>query len=59
MSQPVNLNRFKKQKARADKKTRANENAVKFGRNKAEKNAEKTTAEKSARFVDDHKRDPQ
>ena len=37
MSTPVNLNRFRKAKARADKKARAEENAVKFGLSKSDK----------------------
>lgn len=37
MSEIVNFNKFRKEKARADKKARADENAVKFGRTKAEK----------------------
>jgi hypothetical protein len=57
MSQPVNLNRFRKQKARAEKKARADENAVKFGRTKAEKDLDKAQADKAARDLDGHKRD--
>ncbi len=56
MAEPVNLNRFKKQKARADKLVRADQNAVKFGRTKVEKTADQTTADKAKRHVDDHKR---
>ncbi len=37
MSTPVNLNRFRKAKARADKKARAEENAIKFGLSKSDK----------------------
>lgn len=58
MAEPVNLNRFRKQKARAEKKARADENAVKFGRSKPEKQRDKTQAEKAARHIDGHKRDP-
>jgi len=58
MAQPVNLNRFRKDKARADKKARADENAVKFGRTKAEKDAEKARADKARRELDGHRRDP-
>ncbi|MEG3617429.1 DUF4169 family protein [Magnetovibrio sp. PR-2] len=42
MSDVVNLNKFRKTKARADKDKRASENRVKFGRTKAEKQAENT-----------------
>ena len=34
---PVNLNRYRKEKAKADAKTRADANAVKHGRTKAER----------------------
>ena len=37
MSKPVNLNRFRKAKARAEKKARAEENTVKFGLLKSDK----------------------
>ena len=37
MSEPMNLNKFRKAKARAEKPVRAAQNAVKFGRNKAQK----------------------
>jgi hypothetical protein len=57
MSEPVNLNRFRKQKARAEKKARADENAVKFGRTKAEKQRDTAEREKSIRHIDDHKRE--
>jgi hypothetical protein len=57
MSQPVNLNRFRKQKARAEKKARADENAVKFGRTRAEKDLDKAQADKAARDLDGHKRE--
>ena len=40
MAEPVNLNRFRKQKARAERKARADENAVKHGRTKAQKSLE-------------------
>ncbi|SFM17061.1 DUF4169 family protein [Shimia aestuarii] len=57
MSEPVNLNRFRKQKARADKKARADQNAIKFGRTKVEKQRDKAEAEKASRHIDGHKRD--
>ncbi len=56
MSEPVNLNRFKKTKARADKKARADQNAVSFGRTKAQKSLDKATSEKSKRDLDGKKR---
>ncbi|WP_158968299.1 DUF4169 family protein [Chachezhania sediminis] len=57
MSEPVNLNRFRKEKARADRKARADENAVKFGRTKAEKSRDKAEAEREERRLDAHRRD--
>ncbi|MFU8866120.1 MAG: DUF4169 family protein [Rhodobacterales bacterium] len=58
MSTPVNLNRVRKQKARVEEKARANENAVKFGRSKAQKEAEKAQAEAAARLLDQHRKEP-
>ena len=57
MATPVNLNRFRKAKARAGKKARADENSVKFGRSKAEKELEKARAEKAVTSIDQHKLD--
>lgn len=53
----VNLNKARKTKARADRKARADENAVKFGRSKCEKRIERARADKSARDHDAQKRD--
>ena len=52
MAEPVNLNRYRKAKARADKKARADENAVKFGRSKAERDLARARAEKARRELD-------
>lgn len=57
MSKVVNLNKARKARARSDRKTRADENAVKFGRSKAEKLKSRTELEKSARDLDSHKRE--
>jgi hypothetical protein len=57
MSKPVNLNRFRKQKARAEKKARADQNAVAHGRSKAEKDLDKARNVQNIRRLDDHKRD--
>lgn len=54
MSKPVNLNRFRKQKARAEKKARADENAAKFGRGKAQKKLEQMRSEKARKRLDGH-----
>ena len=55
MAEPVNLNRVRKEKARAAKKARANRNAVKFGRSKAEKDLEQARTDKTTRDLDGHK----
>ncbi|WP_170425067.1 DUF4169 family protein [Ruegeria arenilitoris] len=57
MGKPVNLNRFRKEKARSENKARANQNAVAFGRTKAEKNADKLRQEKQKRDLDGHELD--
>jgi hypothetical protein len=57
MEKPVNLNRYRKDKARADKKARADRNAVKFGRTKAQKDAEKAETARVAQLFDGHKQD--
>ena len=58
MSTVTNLNKFRKQKARQDKRAQAAENTVKFGRSRAEKDAEKARADKASRDLDGHKREP-
>ncbi|MCI5094918.1 MAG: DUF4169 family protein [Rhodobacteraceae bacterium] len=55
MSNVTNLNQFRKQKAKANKKREADRNAVKFGRTKAEKDLDKARASKAARTLDGHK----
>jgi hypothetical protein len=57
MNTPVNLNQFRKQKARAEKRARADENAVKFGRSKEQKSLEKARADKAARDLEGKKRE--
>ena len=58
MSAPVNLNRFRKAKARAEKSTRAVENSVKFGRSKAQKRLQETKNAAQVQHLDQHKCDP-
>ena len=57
MSDPVNLNRFRKAKAKAEAKVQAAENRVKFGRAKAEKSLADARRDKAARDLDGKKRD--
>ncbi|MEN8660401.1 DUF4169 family protein [Marivita sp.] len=52
MSNVTNLNQFRKTKARSDKRAKADENAVKFGRTKVQKDLEKAQAEKAKRDLD-------
>lgn len=58
MTAPVNLNRFRKARAKADDKARAAENRVAFGRTKAEKDLADARREKAARALDAKKREP-
>ena len=57
MSKPVNLNRFRNEKARAKKRARADENAAKHGRTKAQKELEKSRNIKDLRDLSQHERD--
>ncbi|MDE2229522.1 MAG: DUF4169 family protein [Alphaproteobacteria bacterium] len=49
MTEPINLNSFRKAKRRDVEKKQAAENRVAFGRTKAEREAERLKAEKAAR----------
>lgn len=53
----VNLTRARKARARDDKRAKAEANAAKFGRTRAEKLAEAQAAEKAARHLDQHRRE--
>ncbi|WP_425082838.1 DUF4169 family protein [Ruegeria profundi] len=57
MGKPVNLNRYRKEKARAEKKARADQNAVAFGRSKAEKQVVQLQKDKQNRDLDNHELD--
>jgi hypothetical protein len=56
MAEPINLNRARKAKARADAKVQAANNRAKFGIAKAEKVASKLEAERLRRALDQTKR---
>ena len=58
MSEPVNLNKFRKTKARAEKSARAARNAVKFGRSNAQKRLQETENAAEVQHLDQPKRDP-
>lgn len=53
----VNLNKVRKARARDARKARAAENAVKFGRTRAEKTLDKSDTDRAARDLDGHRRD--
>ncbi len=57
MSEIVNLNRFRKAKARAAERERASENAVKFGRSKLEKSRDKAEKTAEQQRLDGHQLD--
>ena len=57
MAEIINLNKARKAKARVDKSMRAEENRVRFGRTRAQKQAEAAETAKVARLLDESKRD--
>ena len=57
MAEIVNLRQARKQKARAEKEARANENRIAFGRTKAEKNLSQAEQDLARSRLDSHKRD--
>ncbi len=57
MGKPVNLNRYRKEKARAEKKARADQNSVAFGRSKAEKEVLQKQQDKQRSDLDNHELD--
>ena len=58
MAQPVNLNRFRKGKARAEDKARADHNAALHGSSKAQKELDHARAEKAKRDLDGARKKP-
>ncbi|MFL5158344.1 MAG: DUF4169 family protein [Microvirga sp.] len=56
MAEIINLRQARKQKARAEKEARANENRVAFGRTKAEKNLSQAEQDLAKNRLDSHKR---
>lgn len=55
--EPVNLNKVRKAKARAEKEQRAQENRIKHGRTKAEKARDKMQVKQQKDAIDQNKRD--
>lgn len=54
----VNLNRARKARAKAAGKAKADANAARFGRTRAEKAAEQAEATRRAQALDAHRREP-
>ncbi len=57
MSTPVNLRQERKNRARARARADADANAVKFGRSKAQRKLEATSAQKARSTLDAHRRE--
>ena len=57
MAEIINLNKARKAKLRVEKSARADANRARFGRTKAQKQAEAAESAKVARLLDDSKRD--
>ena len=58
MAEIINLRQARKNKARAEKEARANENRISFGRSKAEKTLTKAEQDLAKVHLEGHKRDP-
>lgn len=54
----INLGRVRKDRARAEKRRVADANAARFGRTKAERQAEEARAKAEAAHLDAHRRSP-
>ncbi|WP_374468685.1 DUF4169 family protein [Phenylobacterium sp.] len=57
MSEPINLNKFRKARAKDEAKKTAEQNRVRFGRTKAEKQVSRLEAEKARRLHEQAKRE--
>lgn len=57
MAKIINLRAARKAKDRADARAKGDENAVRFGRTKAEKTLEAARADKVRRDLDGHERE--
>ena len=58
MAKPINLNQARKARAKQNARTKADENAAKHGRSKAQKAADRSEAAKTTQTLDNAKRDP-
>ena len=59
MAEIVNLRAKRKDAARAADRARGDANAAKFGRTKAEREVQQARADKAARDLDGHRREPE
>lgn len=57
MAEIINLNKARKAKERVDKSARAEENRARFGRSRAQKQAEAAEQARITKTLDDSKRD--
>ena len=57
MTDPINLNKARKVRAKADAQRQAAENRVRFGRDKAEKIVSKLETERARRALDQTRRE--
>jgi len=57
MAEIINLNKARKAKERVDKSARAEANRARFGRSKAQKQADAEEAYRWTKLLDDSKRD--
>ncbi|MEJ8574317.1 DUF4169 family protein [Microbaculum marinum] len=55
MAEIVNLNKARKEKTRADEKSKAAENRVRFGRRKSDKRVDEARQEKAVRDLAGHR----
>lgn len=53
----INLNRVRKERAKARKRARADENVARFGRTKAERSRDETMRTLEGRNLDQHRRE--
>jgi len=58
MAEIINLRQAKKQATRKAARAQGDANAAKFGRTRAERDLERAQADKAARDLEAHKRDP-
>lgn len=58
MAYTVNLRRFRKQKARAEKQQAAEQNRALHGRSKAERQRDRSEKAAALAFIEGHRRDP-